>query len=99
MGLFMMISGLSALQAAVRTMEVSAINLAHLQTPDYQAHRTVWRETRGSGVMAEVQVLETAPDIVAETVTQLHVRRLSQAALVNLRTASEILGERLDRRA
>jgi flagellar hook protein FlgE len=91
-------SGLSALQASATALNSSAHNLANLQTPDYKAQRVTFREASPSGVVAQQEQTQEPTDLGQETLNQLKVRRLSQAAVASLKAGEELLGIRLDRR-
>ncbi|PIQ23899.1 hypothetical protein COW36_11515 [bacterium (Candidatus Blackallbacteria) CG17_big_fil_post_rev_8_21_14_2_50_48_46] len=92
-------ASISAVQAASQALNTSAQNLANLNTPEFQARRTVFREQAPTGVQAEEQSTGEATEITEESTTQLNVKRLSEAAIRSLKTGDEMLGEVINLRA
>jgi flagellar basal body rod protein FlgG len=105
----------SAMRVETQRLAQSAANTANVQTPEYEAQRVDSVSIEGGGVRGvsvatygphAVRVEEgggttqlSNTDLVEETVTQMSSLRAFQANASVLRTADEMLGELVRRRA
>lgn len=105
----------SAMRVETQRLAQSAANTANVQTPGYEARRVDTVSLEGGGVRGEsvatygpaaVRVEEgggttqlSNTDLVEETVTQMSSLRAFQANASVLRSADEMLGELVRRRA
>jgi flagellar basal-body rod protein FlgC len=105
----------SGMRLESQRLAQSAANTANVETPGYEARRIVAASRSGGGVIGTsvptygprgvrmeadggvTQLSNTDP--IDETVTQLSSVRAFQANVAVLRTADEMIGELLDRRA
>ena len=105
----------SGMRLESQRLAQSAANTANVNTPGYEARRIVAASRLGGGVSgnsvptygprgerveADGSVTQLSnTDLVDEQVTQLSSVRAFQANVTVLRTADEMLGELIDRRA
>jgi flagellar basal-body rod protein FlgC len=105
----------SGMRLETQRLAQSAANTANVETPGYEARRVVGVTREGGGVSgvnmptyspramrieengAQTELSNT--DMVEETATQLSSLRAFQANAAVLRTADEVLGELVNRRA
>ncbi len=91
----------SALSAATTRAEVSANNVANLQTPGYQPKRVIQEEavnanSIGGGVSARVEDGADRVDLSREAVEQISVAQDVKVAVQLVRAQDEQLGTLLD---
>jgi len=105
----------SGMRLESQRLAQSAANTANVNTPGYEARRIVAASRRGGGVSGKSVPTYGArgqraqadagasplsnTDVAEERVTQLSSARAFQANVAVLRTADEVLGELIDRRA
>ena len=98
----------SGLRAAARRLQVSASNVANMNTDGYKASRTIDTATPDGGVETSVERVQDAgpailrdgqlvegsnTDLVAETVTQIQALQAYRANMTVAKTAAELLEE------
>ncbi|NCC52551.1 MAG: flagellar basal body rod protein [Spartobacteria bacterium] len=90
-------ASISAINAASLRMDVSAHNMANLNTEDALAQRVSLSEQyRQGGVRADVYTSTARPDLLTETVEQLAVDHYLQGNIEAVRAQDEMTGSIID---
>jgi len=95
------ISGItgSALQAFATSQQVTANNVANLNSDGFTASRTTFQDNRSSGVSASVSGTEDTVDVSREATNMISNSKGFSANLKVLRTADEMTRELLNIKA
>jgi len=90
-------ASISAVGAASMRMDVSAHNMANLNTEDALAQRVSLsaRQNKG-GVNADVYTTNRKPDLLTETVEQINVDNYLQGNLEAIKTQDQMTGSIID---
>ncbi len=88
--------GASGARAAVAWAEVTADNIANVNTPESRASSTVMKEAEAGGVYAKSRVTADAADLVRELPNLMPTKHFLKANTLTLRAAAEIYRDMLN---